>query len=213
MEQAVPSDLEAFSAYLDVFEAIWSMVENAAETDKSIHLDTKLTKQYDDLSKQLEKQRGAAHSAAVRSGNWSHNDIDREFAYCKERFARHLTVDKSMSPKEALQDFHNQLSQTRGKFQCTLPLLDDKPRTSQPATEKAVAREYFITLDQAAALVNRKKRTLERYKKDKKQKMPKPRVSGGGGKPAEWAWSELKPWLEEHFNRLLPDIPPHHVGQ
>jgi hypothetical protein len=99
------------------------------------------------------------------------------------------------------------------RVQHSSPLWSRMPVTASPDRKKTSPREYFITLDQAAALVNRRKRTLERYKNDKKRKMPKPRVPGGGGKPAEWAWNELKPWLEEHFNRQLPEIPPHHVGQ
>ncbi len=61
--------------------------------------------------------------------------------------------------------------------------------------------ECLVTLQQAAAMVSRSKRTLER----KKVRMPLPRVEGGGGKPAEWAWSELRPWLEKEFGRPLPE--------
>jgi hypothetical protein len=68
---------------------------------------------------------------------------------------------------------------------------------------------YYVTLDQAAALVNRNKRTLER----KKKKMPAPAVKGGGGKPTEWIWSELRPWLEKEFGRRLPEVPPHAAGR
>lgn len=61
--------------------------------------------------------------------------------------------------------------------------------------------ECFVTLQQAAAMVSRSKKTLERRKKE----MPAPKVSGGGGKPDEWAWSELRPWLEKEFERSLPE--------
>jgi hypothetical protein len=62
----------------------------------------------------------------------------------------------------------------------------------------------LVTLDQCAALVNRKKRTLENYKKT----MPRPKVPGGGGKPHEYAWSEMRPWLEKTFGRSLPQAHP-----
>jgi hypothetical protein len=78
-----------------------------------------------------------------------------------------------------------------------------------PRPPKGIPGEYFVTLDQAAALVNRTKRTLEKLKKQ----MPPPRVKGGGGKAAEWAWSELRPWLEEKFERPLPEVPPHAAGR
>ncbi len=62
----------------------------------------------------------------------------------------------------------------------------------------------LVTLLQAAAIVNRSKRTLEKYKAE----MPLPRVDGGGGKPDEWDWAELRPWLEQKFQKKLPDSPP-----
>jgi hypothetical protein len=71
-----------------------------------------------------------------------------------------------------------------------------------------VAAPQYVTLDQAAAIINRNKKTLERYLNDpsyKKHKMPPPEVEGGGGKPHEWLWSTLRPWLEETFGRQLPD--------
>ncbi len=63
--------------------------------------------------------------------------------------------------------------------------------------------ECYVTLQQAAAMVSRSKRCLEGYKKDDPS-MPLPRIEGGGGKPAEWAWNELRPWLEKKFDRPLP---------
>jgi hypothetical protein len=60
--------------------------------------------------------------------------------------------------------------------------------------------ECFVTLQQAAAIVSRSKRTLEKHKAE----MPVPRISDGGGKPDEWAWSELRPWLEKYSGRTLP---------
>jgi hypothetical protein len=62
----------------------------------------------------------------------------------------------------------------------------------------------LVTLDQCAAMVNRRKRTLENYKKT----MPRPKVPGGGGKPHEYAWSEMRPWLERTFKRPLPPTHP-----
>lgn len=58
----------------------------------------------------------------------------------------------------------------------------------------------LVTLDEAAAMVHRSKKTLERYL----AKMPTPYVQGGGGKPSLWKWDELRPWLEQQF---VPDLP------
>ena len=64
--------------------------------------------------------------------------------------------------------------------------------------------EMLVTLAQAAAMVNRTKRTLQRHV----GKMPPPRVEGGGGRPAEWAWSEIRPWLEKEYCRKMPEVFP-----
>ena len=79
--------------------------------------------------------------------------------------------------------------------------LPDVQGTGVTADEPEV--ECLVTLQQAAAMVSRSKRTLEDYKR-KDQTMPLPRVEGGGGKPAEWAWSEIRSWLEKTFDRSLP---------
>jgi hypothetical protein len=65
----------------------------------------------------------------------------------------------------------------------------------------------YINMDQASALVNRSKKTLEG--RLKQGKMPPPDIEGGGGKPHEWQYAKLRPWLEEEFARKLPDRPPH----
>jgi hypothetical protein len=58
----------------------------------------------------------------------------------------------------------------------------------------------LVNLDEAAAIVHRSKRTLERHL----SKMPPPYVQGGGGKPSLWKWAELRIWLEKEF---VPDLP------
>lgn len=63
--------------------------------------------------------------------------------------------------------------------------------------------EQLVTLLQAAAMVSRSKKTLERRKA--KPGFPMPRVAGGGGKPDEYAWSEMRRYLESEFDRTLPE--------
>ena len=73
------------------------------------------------------------------------------------------------------------------------------------------AERIFADLADAQT-VNRDKKTLERYLNDPKYKkhgMPAPDVEGGGGKPHEWKWSTLRPWLERTFKRPLPERFPH----
>jgi hypothetical protein len=66
--------------------------------------------------------------------------------------------------------------------------------------------ECYVTLLQMAGIVNRDKRTLERLAV--KVKFPPPAVEGGGGKPGEWRWSDVRPILEVEYGRSLPDIFP-----
>ncbi len=63
----------------------------------------------------------------------------------------------------------------------------------------------FVTLDQMASLVNRSKDTLERRLNKKNTTMPQPDVEGGGGKPHEWRWDRIRPWLIKEFKRDLPE--------
>ena len=64
------------------------------------------------------------------------------------------------------------------------------------------AAETFVTLDQAAAVCGNSKRTLERYLKN--GKLPEPDRCGGHGEAHKWAWSKLRPALEEHVRPSLP---------
>ncbi|MGO8897406.1 MAG: hypothetical protein ACLQU5_03545, partial [Isosphaeraceae bacterium] len=61
----------------------------------------------------------------------------------------------------------------------------------------------LVTLDQAAALVNRQPNGLSHYRK---KGMPKPQIHGRKGKPNEYLWSEMRPWLEETFGRKIPEL-------
>src|SRR5262249_23319983 len=62
-----------------------------------------------------------------------------------------------------------------------------------------------VTLDGMAAIVNRSKRTLEKRIARKRNPLPQPDIEGGGGKPHEWLWPSVRPWLEQEFGRKLPE--------
>jgi hypothetical protein len=62
----------------------------------------------------------------------------------------------------------------------------------------------FVTLDKIAAIVGRKKKTLERELNKPNSAMPQPDVESSGGKPHEWEWSRIRPWLESKYGRRLP---------
>jgi hypothetical protein len=92
----------------------------------------------------------------------------------------------------------------------TLPAALPEPTRPAPAP----GLRQYVTLDQAAAFVNRSKRSLEKYlyepAKVRRYAMPAPAVEGGGGRPSEWAWEEMRPWLERVFRRQLPQRLPEH---
>jgi hypothetical protein len=87
---------------------------------------------------------------------------------------------------------------------CAAPASNQLEQQIQVGIE---APRTYIDLDQAAALVNRSKRTLERRLGD----MPMPVVQGMGGKKSEWLYAELRPWLETEYGKMLPDRPPHAI--
>jgi hypothetical protein len=92
-----------------------------------------------------------------------------------------------------------------GDLLCT-PAGQGSPATpSEQTGPPPPPSEQYVTLDQMAGLVNRSKRTLEKRKRRKNTPLPDPDVAGGGGKPDEWKWSAIRPWLEKEFGRQLPE--------
>jgi hypothetical protein len=51
--------------------------------------------------------------------------------------------------------------------------------------------------------VNRTSAALRHYRS---LGMPKPFVGGTKGKPNEFRWDEMRPWLEETFCRPIPEL-------
>jgi hypothetical protein len=78
-------------------------------------------------------------------------------------------------------------------------------RTPTIDTEPAL---QYVTLDNMAAIVSRSKRTLEKLIGRKTNPLPDPDIQGSGGKPNEWNWERIRPWLETEYNRKLPTIYP-----
>jgi hypothetical protein len=79
------------------------------------------------------------------------------------------------------------------------------PKQSSDENVNSDTLHQYVTLDQMAAMVGRSKKTLEREGKKKTSKMPRPDVQGGGGKPHEWKWSQVRPWLMKRYGRALPE--------
>jgi hypothetical protein len=65
-----------------------------------------------------------------------------------------------------------------------------------------------VDLDQIAALMKLKKRTMENYKRRKEDRLPTPDYPGGGGRKDRWEWSTIQPWLERNATVPIPkDFP------
>ena len=75
--------------------------------------------------------------------------------------------------------------------------------TERTANEDDI--KQYVTLDRLAAIVGRSKRTLEKLRTRKANPLPDPDIDGGGGKPNEWVWSMIRPWLEAEYKRVLPE--------
>jgi hypothetical protein len=82
----------------------------------------------------------------------------------------------------------------------------------RPGVGEQEAGDY-VTLDQMAAMVNRGKRTLVRLKNRKTNPLPRPDVEGGGGKPDEWLWATIRPWLQTEYAKILPERFPRFPAQ
>ncbi len=96
--------------------------------------------------------------------------------------------------------------------QCARAAADRFCPPTEPASatgagkgEEPEPAPQFVTLDQMAAMVNRSKDTLERKLNVPDSTMPRPDVEGGGGKPHEWRWDRIRPWLVQEFKRDLPE--------
>jgi hypothetical protein len=81
-----------------------------------------------------------------------------------------------------------------------------------PAAANHSGRQ-LVRLDQLAAIVNRSKRTLEKYVNRRPaaghDPMPAAVIEGGGGKPALWDYAECREWLMKtfQFHRLPERFP------
>ena len=80
------------------------------------------------------------------------------------------------------------------------------PRQSEEKSDLAAAIECHVTLSQMAAIVNKRKKTLERLRDN--GKLSAPAVKGGSGRADEWRWSDVRPILQDEYNRQLPEIYP-----
>jgi hypothetical protein len=116
-----------------------------------------------------------------------------------------------------LETMQRTLSQRLQYLQGTGPVLPTLTTETQPPSEQPSATQndlakapseedpQHVTLDQAAAIVHRSKRTLEKHMTREKNPLPAPDTRGVGGHANEWVWATLRPWLEREYCKPLPE--------
>ncbi len=145
---------------------------------------------------------------ARRDGTASTLCSKLEFA--NDAFGKMLNAAREISWSGDSSEFH---TNKRSVKQAGIELI---PWTKQTAignadhcdkgTKAPKAVKCYVTLIQMASIVNKSKRTLERLRND--GKLPKPAVKGGNGKADEWQWRDVRPILEETYNRPMPEVFP-----
>jgi hypothetical protein len=135
------------------------------------------------------------------------NDILRELASvdAAESSACAAARERGFATEDELRVMRECVTR-RATLSALLKVPTGESVPAEPAPT-ATTRQY-VTLNQMASIVQRSKRTLEKLLTRSKNPLPEPDVSGGGGKPNEWDWRRVRPWLQLEFSKLLPaDFP------
>lgn len=109
---------------------------------------------------------------------------------------QHLVVQHNMRPSQAAE---------LSAWDIAKLLKADADAAERPRAEPADTG-YCVTLQQAAPLVGKSKRTLERWAKD--DQFPLPEVQGTGGTASYWRWSVLRVYLQTRTGLALPERHP-----
>lgn len=76
--------------------------------------------------------------------------------------------------------------------------------TSIPTSSPIVDPTQYVTKWQLAMLVKKSTKTLDRALARTRNPMPQPDVPGGGGRAAEWIYTNVRDWLVEEYGKFLP---------
>lgn len=118
-----------------------------------------------------------------------------------------LTLGSVNEPTEQRESIFDEVDSINESIQVHLntSTSDSLEVSLAPRGDDFVAVDY-VTLKQMAAIVKKRKRTIERLKED--GKLPTPEVKGRPGQAAEWSWAKIRPILELQYDRKLPEIFP-----
>jgi hypothetical protein len=146
---------------------------------------------------------------------------DRRFGWLAPEHATELLVDQGYGSElpDDLRDRLNLEQKTKSSRKASMtdrqsdlspeaklseaPALTDHPDEPSPSKASPEAPLDLVTLDQAAGMVHKSKRTLERFKTE--GTLPPPVVEGGGGKADLYDWKDMRPWLTKQFGIPLPE--------
>lgn len=163
--------------------------------------------------------------------NWGHNrKYAKKFQSAGNSLRTHIVLARVMLTNRDYQTCEEEvrfesLEQKRASREEQARMIQavvDKLRADSEAAKRADIEEVInsicgppvdhVTLRQCSALVNKDKRTLERWKTEDTE-FPTPDVIGGDGTADEWSWANIRPYLEKKANRKLPKIFPSHAGR
>lgn len=107
--------------------------------------------------------------------------------------------------KKSSEDLHELLAAGIANEICHLE--GERSEQTEPRANGGAKYEFYVTLDQAANIINRTKDTL---RKKVGTELPEPdiRADKGSGEAHQWKWDNLRPALEKYAKRPLPEIFP-----
>jgi hypothetical protein len=120
---------------------------------------------------------------------------------------RPLTVEHLRALTEEIARLRGEMIAVRAELAALRQAIDAPEQRQLPFPPPDPA-EQMVDLDQIAAIVHLKKRSLENYR----NRMPTPRLQGRRGRRSRWVWAEVRPWLQQEFGLILPENYPGQGG-
>lgn len=140
----------------------------------------------------------AIRDSALSLGDWALCWLESQLAHFQQELAERLPPLPMSLPPEGGISVGVSTAETNRRVGM-MPAANGAGDGASPVLPQ------YVTLDQMAASVSRSKKALERAMNRTGSTMPRPDVEGGGGKPHEWLWSRIRPWLEKEYGRKLPE--------
>jgi hypothetical protein len=86
------------------------------------------------------------------------------------------------------------------------PMLQSQGRSETASNDAGSEGDgEIVDLDQIAAYVHRRPRSMDPYKRRQKDPLPDPDFPGGAGKRDHWRWATIRPWRARNFSLPIPE--------